>query len=91
MWRGCSYYAERLDEFVELYAYARSLRINIPVISTKPFWVLPGIVALSDADWSRHPDSLLHPELLSSWLDEISVWSLPHHISENWHIVGYAA
>jgi len=64
---------ERLDEFVELYAYARSLGINYRSSLRNPFWVLPGIVALSDADWSRHPDSATTSRVIERGLDEISV------------------
>jgi len=62
MWRGDSYYAERLDEFVELYAYARSSGLT-PVISTKPGCypeLLPYLMRIGHG--IQIP---LHPELLS--------------------------
>jgi len=69
---GDSYYAERLDEFVELYAYA-ILGLTPPVIY-ETFWVLPGIVAYLMRIGHGIQIPLLHPELLSELARRNQCW-----------------
>jgi len=62
---GDSYYAERLEEFVELYAYARSLGINTTGHLRNPIGCYPELLPYLMRIGHGIQIPLLHPDLLS--------------------------
>ena len=54
---GDAQYAERLDEFIQLYLMRDRSVLKPRVISMKPLLVLSRTAALLDANWARHSNS----------------------------------